>query len=158
MKLHTCPKCGKRLSNRHNLSLHKKNCQSGPYSVPNRYPIREKSLILSLFSDIPTFNAANDNKMFTTKSTFNATIHGSDKETGPRNPQITALLDEITYDKSPARGMDVASQKSLPPVAMRQKSSSTMPQPKSLLTVFPPIKSIVPPQPSAEDIAGAFPP
>ena len=67
------------------LSLwrHKKNCRSAPYNVPT--------------SDIPTFNV-NDDNMFTAKSHFDGMFHGPDKEIGPRNPKITALLDEIIND------------------------------------------------------------
>ena len=45
-------------------------------------------------SDIPTFNV-NDEKMFTAKRHFDG---GADKETGPRNPKVQALLDEIIND------------------------------------------------------------
>ena len=72
----------------------------------------------------PIFNAANDDKMFTTKRPFIATIHGfADKETRPtRNPKITALFDEIMNDYPPGRDMDIASQKSLPPNAGQSSS------------------------------------
>ena len=77
MKLRMTPKCGKSLANRHNLSRHKKNCRSAPYNIPT--------------CGIPTFNV-NDEKMFTDKR------HGADKETGPWNPMIQALLNEIIND------------------------------------------------------------
>ena len=126
------------------------NCRSDPYKVPDRYPMRNKSPTISLSSDIPSFNAANDDKMFTAKKPFNAIIHGSDKETGTRNPKITALLDEIMNDNSRGRDMDVASQKPLPPIAVKQTSSlSTITRTNS--------QKIVPPQPLSEVIAKAFP-
>ena len=64
-------------------------------------------------------------------------------------PKITALLDEIMNDNPPGRDMDVASQKSLPPIAVKQTSSSAIPRPNP--------QKIVPPQPSAEVIAEVFP-
>ena len=99
-KWHSCVTCGKLLSSYHSLWRHKRNRGSDPYqNVPDRYPIRDdKSPTLSSY--IPTFNAANDDKMFTIKRPSNEAIHGSDKETGPTNPKIRALLDEI-IDGSP---------------------------------------------------------
>ena len=47
------------------------------------YPIRDESSALSTF---------NDGKIF---ATTDATFHGTDKETEPKNPKIQALLDEI---------------------------------------------------------------
>ena len=53
------------------------NCRSAPYNIPN--------------SGVPTLNV-NDDKMFTAKR------HGPDSETGPRNPKIQALVNEIVND------------------------------------------------------------
>ena len=101
---HSCGTCGKLLPSYHSLWRHKKNCRSGPYNIPT--------------SDIPTFNV-NDDKMFTAKRYFDG---GADKETGPRNLKIQALLDELINDTPD--DVDVASQTSLPTVAVKQNSSS----------------------------------
>ena len=66
-------------------------------------------------------------------------FHGPDKETGPRNPKITALPDKINNDTPDE--VDVASQKSLPNVAVKQNLSSNViqlviPQ-QTLPTPFP---------------------
>ena len=144
---YTCDKCGKKLSSYKSLWRHKKNCKTSQstsnWSVTETPHINEfRSTLGQKRPRSPNFN-------------------GADKETGPRNPKITALLDEIMNDNSPDRDMDVASQKSLPPsIAVKQKSSPTISRPspqKTLLTVFPSTKSIVPPQPSAEVIAKVFP-
>ena len=135
MKLHMCPKCGKSLENRHNLSWHKKNCRSAPYSIPT--------------SDIITFNV-NDDKMFTVKR------HGPVKITGPmRNPRIIALLDEIINDTPD--DVDVASLTSLLTVAVKQTSLPTVPQVIPQQTLPNPFPSIETPKPSAEVIAEVFP-
>ena len=57
--------------------------------------------------------------MFTAKRHFDGR---ADKETGPRNPKIQALLDEIINDTPD--DVDVASQTSLPTFAVKQNSSS----------------------------------
>ena len=95
--------------------------------------------------------------MFTAKRHFDGR---ADKETGPSNPKIQALLDEIINDTSDY--VDVASQTSLPTVAVKQNSSSDVipreiPQ-QTLPNPFPSKKSIVTPKPSAEVIAEVFPP
>ena len=126
--------CGKSLANRPNLSRYKKSCRSAPYNIPT--------------SDIPTFDV-NDDKMSTAKR------HGPVKETGPtRNPKIQAMLDEIINDTPDY--VDVASQTSLPTVAVKQISSSArlvIPQ----QTLSNPFSSIVTPKPSVEVIAEVFP-
>ena len=130
-----CPKCGKSLANRHNLSRHKKNCRSAPYNIPT--------------SDIPTFSV-NDDKMFTAKR------HRPLKETGPmRNPKIQALFDEIINDTPD--DVDVASQTYLPTVAVKQTSLPTVPQVIPQQTIPNPFPSIVTPKPIAEVIAEVFP-
>ena len=91
--------------------------------------------------------------MFTTKRLFNATNH-DDKETRPRNPKITALIDESLNDNPLVETWRYASQKSLSPsIAVKQtsssSSSSTIPRPNP--------QQIVPPQPSTEIIAEVFP-
>ena len=127
MKPHMCPKCGKSLANRHNLSRHKKNCRFAPYNIPT--------------SGIPTFNV-NDGKMFIAKR------HGAVKETGPRNPKIQTLLDEIINDTPD--DVDVASQSSLPTVAVKQTLLPTVPQVIPHQTLPNPFPSIVTPKPPAE--------
>ena len=55
MKLHMCPKCGKSLANRHNLSRHKRNCQAvyEPVTtlIRDRFPIQPRKPNISNFSD-----------------------------------------------------------------------------------------------------------
>ena len=115
------------MANRHNLSRLKKNCRSAPYNIPT--------------SDILAFNG-NDDKMFTAKR------HGPVKETGP-------MLDEIINDTPD--DVAVASQISLPTIAMEQSSLPTVPKVIPQQTLPNPFPSIVTPKPSAEVIAEVFP-
>ena len=84
-------------------------------------------------------------------STFNRTEFGNGKptETGPRNPKIQSLLDEIINDNG--QDMDVTS---LTPFAVKQNSSPAILRaiPQNTYT-FPSKTLILPPKPSAEVIA-----
>ena len=90
----------------------------------------------------------------TYNSTFNRTEFGNGKptETGPRNPKIQALLDEIINDNG--QDMDVTSLHSF---AVKQNTSPAILRaiPQNTYT-FPSKKSILPPNPSAEVIAEVF--
>ena len=104
-------------------------------------------------SDIPTFNAANDDKMFTTKRSSNETIHGSDKETVPKNPKIRALLDEIINDSSPSSTISQANPQNAPVIQKKVPK----PPPEIIAEVFPfesPDKVIL--KPSPEVVAAVF--
>ena len=110
---HSCGTCGKLLSSCHSLWRHKKNCRSAPHNIPN--------------SDIPTFNV-NDDKKFTAKG------QGPDRETGPRNRKIQALVNEIVND----------SVSHTEPAAEVQKMPSMEP---AIRTIAPPAVDLLPSTP-----------
>ena len=86
---------------------------------------------------------------------FTAKRHRPVKETGPmKNPKIEALLNEIINDTPD--DVDIASQTSLPTVAVKQTSLPTVPQVIPQQTLPNPFPSIVTPKP-AEFIAEVFP-
>ena len=93
-----CSKCGKELANRHNLSRHKKSCQSAPYNIPVRYPTYKhgKAVMDSqqhFTKVLPT----------TDKRDFNNISKSENVSSQPQNPKIQALLDEIINDDDSKR-------------------------------------------------------
>ena len=87
MKLHMCPKCGKSMENRHNLSRHKKNCQAVHEPVTtlirDRSPILPKKLNISNLSD------------------------EAEKPDTLKNTKIQTLIDEIINDSSDCRPIQI---------------------------------------------------
>ena len=83
-----CSKCGKELANRHNLSRHKKSCQSAPYNIPVRSP---------------TYNPPTQPPPPT--SVADAAVKESSVKHRLTNPKIQSLLDEIINDDDPDRNV-----------------------------------------------------
>ena len=101
MKLPICPKCGKSLANRHNLSRHKKNGQAvyEPVTtlIRDRSPILPRKLNISNFSD------------------------EAEKSGTLKNPKLQTLIDEIINDSFDSRPIPTLDKRS----AAEKHSSET---------------------------------
>ena len=80
MKVFECPKCRKRLANRHNLSRHKKNCGKR----------LQQQLCNAAVEGKPSIHPSLDGRI---SGSGKSSTSGTDDH--PNNPKIDALLDAI---------------------------------------------------------------
>ena len=100
-KMRSCGHCGKTFTRKTSLTRHKEGrCKYGQplpsYGVKTSQPTSKWSV-----TGTPPVNEFEST--IGQKRSRSPNHDGADKETGPRNPKITALVNEIIYDNSPTQ-------------------------------------------------------